>query len=72
MTQSMNLRRAADCLDIESWRILRLCRFLGIDAYEYAIPNSEVDRIASLDDPADRYCGLREWLLNHSSQPIAS
>lgn len=70
MTRQMSLRQATDCLDITSWRVLRLSRFLGLDAYEFLIPTDEVERIALLKDPDDRYAALREWLLNHAPDSL--
>jgi hypothetical protein len=65
MSEKLSVRRAADRLDIEPWRALRLSRFLALDAYESVIPGEEVDELALIADSADRYNALREWLLTH-------
>lgn len=70
MTRQMSLRQVADCLDIESWRVLRLSRFLGLSPYDSVIPNDEIDKINLLSTPDDRYIMLRDWLLSHTPQPL--
>lgn len=70
MTRQMSLRQAADCLDIEQWRVLRLSRFLDLSPYDSLISSDEVDKIGLLNNPDDQYAMLRDWLLSHIPQPL--
>jgi hypothetical protein len=63
MSGGLNLREVADALDIPSWRLSRLGRYLGIDPSEKCIPREEVQRIADQELVEQRYSSIRHWLL---------
>lgn len=69
MTRQMTLCQAADCLEIDSWRVLRLGRFLNLNPYVSVIPGEEVDKIRLLTDPDDRYTMLRDLVMSYTSAP---
>jgi hypothetical protein len=65
-----NLRETADELGIESWRLARLGRYLGLAPGAKLIPWEEVQRIRA-DCPEERYTAVLHLLLstlNHSAQ----
>lgn len=59
----LSLREAADMLGIETWRVARLGRYLGMASSEKRIPREEVQRITVEDTADDRYDAIRQWLL---------
>ncbi len=63
-TDLLNLWETADALDIESWRLSRLGRYLRIDPSEKRIPVADVQRFSEETDPESRYAAVRTWLLN--------
>lgn len=63
-TDLLNLWEAADALDIESWRLSRLGRYLRMDPAEKRIPQATVQGFSALADPEVRYAALRSWLLD--------
>jgi hypothetical protein len=63
-TNLLNLWEAADALDIESWRLSRLGRYLRMDPADKRIPAAEVQRFSELEDAERRYAALRTWLLD--------
>lgn len=63
-TNLLNLWEAADALDIESWRLSRLGRYLRLDPADKRIPAAEVRRFSELSDPEHRYAAIRTWLID--------
>ena len=60
----LSLREAADVLGIEPWRLSRLGRYLGIDAGDKCVPRGAVHQMAEEASVEQRYCVLRQWLLD--------
>jgi hypothetical protein len=59
-----SLREAADELAIDTWRLARLGRYLGVPPAEKLLPRQDVQHIKETGSPDERYQALLHWLLS--------